>query len=54
MKEIILQKSNFRCRENIYICRPLKAPAAPSGRICEKSGTGIQDHTPLIDHGGNP
>ena len=23
MKEIILQKSNFRCRENIYICRPL-------------------------------
>ena len=24
MKEIILQKSNFRCRENIYICRPLR------------------------------
>ena len=23
MKEIILQKSNFRC-ENIYICRPLR------------------------------
>ena len=23
MREIILQKSNFRCRENIYICRPL-------------------------------
>ena len=50
MKEMILQKSNFRCRENIYICRP----AAPSGRICEKSGTGIQDHTPLIDHGRYP
>ena len=24
MKEIILQKSNFRCRENIYICRLLR------------------------------
>ena len=24
MKEIILQKSNFRCRENIYICRSLR------------------------------
>ena len=24
MKKIILQKSNFRCRENIYICRPLR------------------------------
>ena len=24
MKEIILQKSNFRCRENIYMCRPLR------------------------------
>ena len=24
MKEIIWQKSNFRCRENIYICRPLR------------------------------
>ena len=24
MKEILLQKSNFRCRENIYICRPLR------------------------------
>ena len=24
MKEIHLQKSNFRCRENIYICRPLR------------------------------
>ena len=24
MKEIILLKSNFRCRENIYICRPLR------------------------------
>ena len=24
MKEIILQKCNFRCRENIYICRPLR------------------------------
>ena len=24
MKEIILQKYNFRCRENIYICRPLR------------------------------
>ena len=24
MKEIILQKSNFWCRENIYICRPLR------------------------------
>ena len=24
MKEIILQESNFRCRENIYICRPLR------------------------------
>ena len=24
MKEIFFQKSNFRCRENIYICRPLR------------------------------
>ena len=24
MNKIILQKSNFRCRENIYICRPLR------------------------------
>ena len=24
MKEKKNQKSNFRCRENIYICRPLK------------------------------
>ena len=24
MKEIILQKSNFQCRENIYICRLLR------------------------------
>ena len=24
MNEIILQKSNFRCRENIYIFRPLR------------------------------
>ena len=24
MKEIILQKSNFRFRENIYICRPIR------------------------------
>ena len=24
MKEMILQKCNFRCRENIYICRPLR------------------------------
>ena len=24
MKEIILQKSDFRYRENIYICRPLR------------------------------
>ena len=47
MKEMILQKSNFRCRENIYICRPLlKAPGAPSGRICEKlfSIMFISDH----------
>ena len=37
MKEIILQKSNFRCCENIYIyMSTAKAPAAPSGRICEK------------------
>ena len=37
MKEIILQKSNFRCRENIYVhMSTAKAPAAPSGRICEK------------------
>ena len=27
MKEIILQKSNFRCRENISICRPLMLSA---------------------------
>ena len=37
MKEIILQKSNFRCRENIYICRPLRRLR----RICEK----LHDHT---------
>ena len=24
MKELFFQKSNFRCRENIYICRPLR------------------------------
>ena len=24
MKEFFFQKSNFRCRENIYICRPLR------------------------------
>ena len=24
MKEKNFQKSNFRCRENIYICRPLR------------------------------
>ena len=24
MKDMILQKCNFRCRENIYICRPLR------------------------------
>ena len=24
MKEIILQNSNFQCRENIYICRSLR------------------------------
>ena len=24
MKDIFFQKSNFRCRENIYICRPLR------------------------------
>ena len=24
MKEMNLQKCNFRCRENIYICRPLR------------------------------
>ena len=24
MKEILLQKSKFRCRENINICRPLR------------------------------
>ena len=36
MKEIILQKSNFRCSENIYIMSTAKASAAPSGLICEK------------------
>ena len=41
MNEIILQKSNFRCRENIYyimiyIMSTAKAREAPSDRICEK------------------
>ena len=41
MKDFFLQKSNFRCRENIYIgpMSTAKAPAAPSDRICEKAAT---------------
>ena len=37
MKEIILQKCNFRCRENIYICRPLRRLRRPAVEYVKNS-----------------
>ena len=48
MKEIILQKSNFRCRENIYICRPLRRLRRLAVEYVKNSNTLNIEHSLLI------
>ena len=48
MNEIILQKSNFWCRENMYMCRPLRRLQRLAIEYVKNNKTSLGSHLLII------